>query len=198
MIYNRSGNRKYLNAEERKRFIEAARGQRFPINTLCLTLAYTGARISEVLSLTAGNIDTEAGVIVIESLKKRRRGVFRHVPVPDTLLVELAREHRIRSGATERRLWPMSRTTAWKKIKTVMIEAAVPSFCASPKGLRHAFGVAGIVTADIPLNLMQRWLGHSRIETTAIYANAVGPEERAIATRMWVDSESTLPTRRKG
>jgi integrase len=33
--------------------------------------------------------------------------------------------------------------------------------------------------------MMQKWLGHARIETTAIYANAVGPEERAIASRMW-------------
>jgi len=38
--------------------------------------------------------------------------------------------------------------------------------------------------AGVPLNLIQRWMGHSRIETTAIYANAVGDEERALAKRM--------------
>ena len=56
---------------------------------------------------------------------------------------------------------------------------------AIPKGLRHGFGVAPI-QAGIPLNLLQRWLGHAQLTTTAIYANAVGPEERNIAARMWV------------
>jgi site-specific recombinase XerD len=41
------------------------------------------------------------------------------------------------------------------------------------------------IQAGIPLNLLQRWLGHAQLTTTAIYANAVGPEERNIASRMW-------------
>jgi integrase len=36
-----------------------------------------------------------------------------------------------------------------------------------------------------PLNLVQKWLGHAQLTTTAIYANAVGEEEQSIATRMW-------------
>ena len=55
---------------------------------------------------------------------------------------------------------------------------------ASPKGLRHGFGVAA-VTAGIPLNLVQKWLGHAQLTTTAIYVNAVGAEEHDIARRMW-------------
>jgi hypothetical protein len=57
---------------------------------------------------------------------------------------------------------------------------------ASPKGLRHGFGVAA-VTAGIPLNLVQKWLGrHAQLSTTAVYANAVGAEEKDVARRMWV------------
>ena len=70
-------------------------------------------------------------------------------------------------------------------MKEVMHEARIPAFCAKPKALRHAFGVIGVAEAGVPLNMMQKWLGHADIETTAIYANAVGPEERAIARRMW-------------
>jgi integrase/recombinase XerD len=54
----------------------------------------------------------------------------------------------------------------------------------SPKGLRHGFGLAA-VTAGIPLNLVQKWLGHAQLSTTAVYANAVGEEEQSIAARMW-------------
>jgi integrase/recombinase XerD len=41
------------------------------------------------------------------------------------------------------------------------------------------------VTAGIPLNLVQKWLGHAQLSTTAVYANAVGAEEKDIARRMW-------------
>ena len=54
---------------------------------------------------------------------------------------------------------------------------------ASPKGLRHGFGVAA-VQAGSPLNMVQKWLGHTQLSTTAIYADAVGAEEQAIAERM--------------
>lgn len=57
---------------------------------------------------------------------------------------------------------------------------------ATPKGLRHGFGVAA-VQSGVPLNLVQRWLGHAKLETTAIYTNAIGDEERAIAARLWGD-----------
>jgi integrase/recombinase XerD len=53
-----------------------------------------------------------------------------------------------------------------------------------PRGCGHSFGVAA-VTAGIPLNLVQKWLGHAQLSTTAVYANAVGTEEKDIAQRMW-------------
>jgi integrase/recombinase XerD len=42
------------------------------------------------------------------------------------------------------------------------------------------------VMSEVPLNMTQKWLGHSRIATTAIYTNATGPEEKQIAERMWL------------
>jgi site-specific recombinase XerD len=53
----------------------------------------------------------------------------------------------------------------------------------SPKRLRHGVGVAA-VTAGIPLNMVQKWLGHAQLTTTAIYANAVGADEKDIARKM--------------
>lgn len=55
---------------------------------------------------------------------------------------------------------------------------------ANPKGLRHGFGVTA-VQKGIPLNMVQKWLGHAQLSTTAIYADAVGAEEQEIAGRMW-------------
>lgn len=55
---------------------------------------------------------------------------------------------------------------------------------ATAKGLRHGFGMHAI-RSGVPINLVQRWLGHARMETTAIYLQAMGREEREIAARMW-------------
>jgi hypothetical protein len=45
-----------------------------------------------------------------------------------------------------------------------------------PKGLRHGFGVYAVAECEIPLNMVQKWMGHKELKTTAIYANAVGKE----------------------
>ena len=45
----------------------------------------------------------------------------------------------------------------------------------------------GIGVHDPPerASLVQKWLGHAQLSTTAIYADAVGEEEHSIASRMW-------------
>ena len=81
-------------------------------------------------------------------------------------------------------MWGWSRTHAWRLIKGILVEAGVTGIAASPKGLRHGFGVTA-VTKGVPLHLVQRWLGHSQLATTAIYADVLGDEERQINTLMW-------------
>jgi len=33
--------------------------------------------------------------------------------------------------------------------------------------------------------MFQTWLGHAAMQTTAIYANVTGEEEKQLAARMW-------------
>jgi site-specific recombinase XerD len=65
-----------------------------------------------------------------------------------------------------------------------MEAADIVGLHASPKGLRHGFGIKAVVS-NVPLNITQKWLGHAQLSTTAIYTDAIGPEERQIAQRMW-------------
>jgi integrase/recombinase XerD len=184
-LYTRAGQRKYLTPAERARFLEAAYAcPRADLRTLCLTLAYTGCRISEALALTAGSIERDAGFIAIRSLKKRADAVvFREVPAPAELFGILHRVHGL--GDPSAPLWPLSRCRAWQLIKGIMREAGITTGPhATPRGLRHSFGVHAI-RSGVPLNLVQRWLGHASMETTAIYLQAIGDEEREIAARMW-------------
>ena len=81
-LHTGDGNRKYLTAGERDAFLRAAERADRPVRTLCMTLAYAGCRLSEALALTADRVDLAAGVLVFETLKKHRLGIFRNVPVP--------------------------------------------------------------------------------------------------------------------
>jgi len=189
-LYNHAGQRKYLTPAERDEFLKAAGSAPPDVRTFCETLAYSGSRISEALALTAARVDPGAGVLVFESLKKRKKGVFRAVPVPADFLSALERVHDLKTLRLETdqerngRLWPMSRTTAWRRVREVMQAADISGNQAMPKAVRHGFGIKA-VTSEVPLNMTMKWLGHSRIETTAIYTDAIGPEERLIAQRMW-------------
>ena len=40
-------------------------------------------------------------------------------------------------------------------------------------------------TAGAPLEVVQKWLWHSCMDTAAIYTNSIGREERLLAERMW-------------
>jgi hypothetical protein len=56
-IYDASGARLYLSAAERDAFKKAADNGPRLVRTLCLTLLYTGCRISEALELTGDRVD---------------------------------------------------------------------------------------------------------------------------------------------
>tara|TARA_R100000656_G_scaffold82038_1_gene59990 strand:- start:2538 stop:3125 length:588 start_codon:yes stop_codon:yes gene_type:complete len=185
-LYTRVGARKYLNADERDRFLAVAQDQAPLTRSFCLTLAYTGCRISEALALRPRDVQLHSNVISIRTLKKRGKLMVREIPVPESLCAVLEETHDITGYTSDHDfpLWTWGRTTAWAQVKQVMHKAEVVGPHGTPKGLRHGFGIHA-VQSGIPLNLIQRWLGHAAMSTTAIYADAVGPEERAIAQRMW-------------
>jgi integrase/recombinase XerD len=188
-IFAQTGSRKYLNACERRRFLESTQYLPLPERLFCQLLAWTGARISEALALTPASIDVDSGVASIETLKRRKRGIVRQVPLPADLLNEL--DCLFKLGNAQRdpelahvRIWRFSRTTAWRHVKAVMASAGITGTPAMPKGLRHGFGVRAF-QSNVPPHLVQRWLGHASLRTTGIYGDVIGPDERAFAERMW-------------
>lgn len=189
-LFHIDGSRKYLTQDERAAFLIAAAQFPHEVRSFCHVLTYTGCRLAEALALTADRVDLSASRLTFEMLKKRKRGVYRTVPVPPDVVTMLDFVHNIRRAQGRRdrgwslRLWSWSPVTAWRHVKAVMQAAGIRGAQASPKGLRHGFGVAA-VQARIPLNLVQRWLGHAQLSTTAIYVEAIGPEEQEIAARMW-------------
>ena len=180
-LFDAEGARKYLCASEWRRFVRAAQDAPVEARLFCLLLAYTGCRISEALGVTPARLDREAGRVVFRTLKRRRR-IFRAVPVPQELMRDLVLL--AHGKADDALLWSWCRQTAWRRVKRVMRAARITGPQATAKGLRHGFGIAN-AESNIPTALTQRWMGHARAETTSIYQHAVGSEERAFAKRIW-------------
>jgi len=194
-LYDERNRRLYINAEERERFLKVADRQSLKLRAFCLTLFYTGCRPSEGLALTVASVDAHSRIVSIRTLKKRRLHQIREVPIPPVLadvLADLVRQRLAESRKTDPTTiylfdhhgQPLSRVGGYRWVKGVMKEAGIRGAQASPKGLRHGYGVHAL-RSGVPLNMLRKWMGHSSIETTAIYANAVGKEEMEIAGRMW-------------
>lgn len=182
------GTRLYLASYNASGFRSPTMPVAFEVRTFCTVLHDTGARISEVIAATPPAINYGTQTIIFETLKKRRKGIYRGVPVPEGTLDSLDMVHGIRERQKRKeeggiRDW--SRKTAYTRVKEAMAAAGLeggPHAC--PKGLRHGFGVHAI-SSGVPLNMLSKWMGHASLEVTAIYANAQGEEQRSIAARMW-------------
>jgi hypothetical protein len=105
--------------------------------------------ISEALALTADRIDLKDAAIVFECKKKRQSGVCRPVPVP-AFLDMLNMVHDVRGAQKRRdrgkslRLWNRSRTKGWYVVRAVVKTAKIAGPHATPKGLRHGFGIKAV------------------------------------------------------
>ena len=185
-LFDVRGQRKYLNKQERQRFYTCA--EQFPIEVrlFCLMIYFTGARISEVVNLNVSSIDFSNKTVIIQTLKRRKKGIFRQVPLPDFLLHDLKSyisTRAVHHQYSGNRLWFFSTRTASRYIKAVMEQAEIDGHKASSRGLRHGFAVQAVMT--VPITQVQIWLGHAYLQTTSIYARVSGSEERELAEKLW-------------
>jgi integrase/recombinase XerD len=160
-LFTPSGGRKYLNTAERNQFRRTCNTRPSEVRLFCSVLYCSGCRISEALALTSAAIDLDDRVATFQTLKRRRKGVMRQVPLPASLVGDLDRTFKLRdrqqdSIRSAERLWPWSRVTAWRRIKSIMVAANVTRSAAMPKGLRHSFGVIGFQCSVPPHTTLAR------------------------------------------
>jgi integrase len=144
----------------------------------------TGARISEALVLTVRDLDVELGAATLPTLKRRRKdgsgrkvSVRRVVPVAGQYLsAVLGVAVKLRRGADDR-IWQIDRKWAWRCISKALQRAGVERPRATVHAIRHGHAVHAVLN-HVPLNLIQRQLGHASIVTTAIYLRVTAQDVR--------------------
>ncbi|MEM4620857.1 MAG: site-specific integrase [Desulfurococcaceae archaeon] len=136
---------------------------------LFLFLRYTGARISEVIAIDeTRDIDFKRSEIRLQSLKKiKKKEVYRIVPVPDKLIAEYLRLTKIHPQIEGKAL-KVKRNNFFKVFKALCLKANIPPKVAHPHILRHTRAIE-LIRNGIPITAVKTLLGHSNLNTTAIY-----------------------------
>lgn len=129
-----------------------------------------GLRVSEVVQMRGTQVC--GGRLYVPRLKGSL--------ATDQPLLEDEREALVRHAAAcgDALMFPMDRTTAWRKIKRLMKRVGIVS--AKPRtfsfhSLKHS---TGKIAADNGMQLpkLQRWMGHKSLNSTAAYTKATDDE----------------------
>jgi integrase/recombinase XerD len=156
-----------LSLEEVSRLIEAAPGPKYKA---MFAAAYgAGLRVSEVVALKVGDIDSQRMLIRIEQGKGRKD---RYAMLSPQLL-DLLRDW---YSIAQPRLWlftgndPMLPLTTRQFTRAIHAAAEMADIKkrVTPHTLRHSFATH-LLEANIDVRIIQVLLGHAKLDTTALY-----------------------------
>jgi integrase/recombinase XerD len=155
-----------------------------------MTIYGCGLRISELRGMQTDWIMGDRGLLHI---KNGKGGVDRVVPLPQRIL-DLLRTHWRRERPSGNLVFASSSGCALSgdslsnALKAAAQEVGIPRE-PHPHTLRHCFATH-LLERGVSLPLIQRWLGHKNIQTTAIYAQITEEHHqdgRAVLERMIVE-----------
>ena len=164
-----------LSREEAARLIAAASNLKYQT---ALSIAYgTGLRVSEIIALKVGDIDSQRMTLRVEQGKGRKD---RYAMLPPVLLQRLRAWWRL-AHAQGKMLpggWlfpgvnPLDPLTARQLNRAVhaAAEAARIDKSASMHTLRHSFATH-LLEQKVDIRVIQVMLGHKKLETTSIYTH---------------------------
>jgi integrase/recombinase XerD len=158
-----------LSREEERRLIDTAYRQTGTRGLLIKTLFQTGARVSEFVSIRVEDVYFEEETILI---RQGKGGKQRYVPVLPALAQELQTHLHSR---TEGYLFETNRHAAFSArrvqqlVKDIANQAGIAKKV-SPHVLRHSVATT-LLEQGMPLEQIQQFLGHAKIDTTQIYAH---------------------------
>lgn len=170
----------YLTVEEMERVLSApAQDERGGVRDRCILemLYAAGLRVSELCSLTAANLDLQAGTVRIVGKGSRERLVPVHFTML-SLLEQYISQWRPQFAPQSSFLFVnrsgngLTRQYIWKIVKKYAQLADIRKEI-SPHSFRHSFATH-LLEGGADLRVVQMLLGHADIGATAIYTHVQG------------------------
>lgn len=150
-----------------------------PHYRVCLNLIYAGGlRISEGVAIQVKDVDSSRMQLLIRSAKGNKD---RCVPLPKPILPQLrqfwlSHRHAVyvfpkrhRGGADPTADGPMRTDAVGNAFRAARLESGVTK-AATVHTLRHSWATH-LLEAGVPLPLIQQWLGHRSLRSTALYTH---------------------------
>jgi integrase/recombinase XerD len=159
-----------LSREEERQLIAHAYRVQGTRGLLIKTLFQTGARVSEFVNIKADEVFFEEQMMLIS---KAKGGKSRYVPI----LPQLAQELRTHLGnRTTGYLFETVQNTQYspRRIQQIIKETGAAAHITKrvyPHLLRHSVATT-LLERGMPIEQIQKFLGHSKLETTQIYAES--------------------------
>jgi integrase/recombinase XerD len=175
-----------LSVEEVGQLLEAAPGPKY--KAILATAYGAGLRVSEVASLKIDDIDSTRMLIRVEQGKGRKDRNAMLSPQLLTLLRLWWKEGR-RRGVMLPHGWLFPGRGAADPISTRQINRAIHEAAeaagirkrVSPHTLRHSFATH-LLEQDVDIRVIQVLLGHSKLDTTALYARVATKTIRSVTS----------------
>lgn len=151
----KGNNENAMSIDTQKVFIQSLEGK--PYKLLFMTYLYTGARRNEVIMPDSISFDLKADVVRINGTKSHN--AVRTVPLFKPLKIELLKELNYKSYYTQ-----FKPDTVTKTMKRHREEYEIGKY--NVRSLRTTFATR-CRESGVPIEILQRWLGHADYETTA-------------------------------
>jgi site-specific recombinase XerD len=190
---NRNKPPKYLESEEIEEVVSNIPKNNIRDRAIILTLYHTGLRVSELSNLNKNDLIATDNPKVLRVLVKEGKGGKFRTTFLDGKTYELIKNmiyKRTRKGRVEVESAALFQSNKRKRISVRSIQTLVKKYAKitdekriekglepkyvkilTPHTLRHSYTINLLNNNNKPINMVQRLLGHSSIQTTQIYSN---------------------------
>ncbi len=177
----------YLGPEDLKRLLDATLHQRvaycaFRDFAVMSTLIFAGLRRGEIINLKVTDIDLTEDTLRVVAGKGNKTRV---IPIVPELHAAIADWMEIRLGRREETLFltiqrgPIDFNCLHKLWKRALRKSGIDRPGVSLHTMRHSFATLLLQSGEVDLVSIMNLLGHTRLDTTAVYLHIASPQMRS-------------------
>jgi integrase/recombinase XerD len=167
---------KYLTKDEVHRVLDVIPKDKVRDHLMIHLLWHTGVRVSELISISAPDIDFYARTLIVTTLKQKKgkaKKIQRSIPILTSPESKCCKPGWNIFDEIEDYL------EVWYLVHRYCRKAGIDSKRSHPHVFRHSFGINTVLQGVAP-GTLAGWLGHASLGSTMIYSKVLAKDTRQI------------------